>query len=498
MSDSAGATHGGPRFDYPDGELEQAVFLGDVTDRSARVWVRRPAGPATVRLVVDGIEPVETVVRPDPAHDHVGAVTVTLPDPHPHAPFRIEVDGEVRSGRFAPAADRPGGFTFAFGSCHQPFVDPPIDGRLERHPGAGIYVRMRELLEERDANFVLLIGDQVYSDAMSRISVREVLAADERLTDDDLLGTYRHLYRGYFNERGFRALAESRPTYLTWDDHDIFDGWGSLLRTTDFDRRLYRAARDAYVEYQHLRNPGGTLDAEAPFAYDFRHADVGFLVLDLRGERDYESGTILGDEQWQHLDSFLEEAAARDARTVFIVASVPVVHAAPTLMRALEGLPTGTGRDIRDRWDVPAFERQRSRLVERLFRWQAGADRRQAILLSGDVHVAAAFSARPRRGPGRIVQWTSSALSTPGGLQHVLANRLVTSLVRLGEHELRVWRRGLATANNLGLVRVEPLDGGGHTVTFTVFEYDPKRDRLTEAFTDVAAPDGRARTGSKP
>jgi hypothetical protein len=46
----------------------------------------------------------------------------------------------------------------------------------------------------------------------------------------------------------------------------------------------------------------------------------------------------------------------------------------------------------------------------------------------------------------------------------------------------------LATANNLGLVRVEPLDGGGHTVTFTVFEYDPKRDRLSEAFTDVAAP----------
>ncbi len=488
MTSQPDANRGGPRFVFPDGELDSTVFLGDVTDRSVRVWVRRPGGPAPVVLHVDGTDAMPQTVVPDEAHDHVGAVTLELAEPRPGAAFRVEVDGITRSGTLASAPGAPARFSFAFGSCHQPFGDPPSSNRLERHSGAGIYPRMVELLRERDARFVLLLGDQVYSDAVSKISVREVLAKDEALSDPDLVETYRHLYRGYFNERGFRALTEAFPAYLTWDDHDIFDGWGSLLRTTDFDRRLYRAAEAAYIEYQHLRNPGGALTARPPFAYGFEHGDVAFFVLDLRSERDYESGTILSEVQWARLDGFLADAERRGTRTVVIAASVPVVHAAPSLMRALERWPTGTGRDIRDRWDVPAFAAQRTRLTSRLLDWQTGGDRRQVVLLSGDVHVAAAFSMRPRRGPGRLAQWTSSALSTPGGMQHVLANRLVTRLVRLGERELRVWRRGLATGNNLGVVDVEPLDGGGHALTFTVFQYDARRDRLVQAFSDRSAP----------
>ncbi|HUG48132.1 MAG TPA: hypothetical protein VMP67_06930 [Candidatus Limnocylindria bacterium] len=152
-------------------------------------------------------------------------------------------------------------------------------------------------------------------------------------------------------------------------------------------------------------------------------------------------------------------------------------------------LPTSSGRDVRDRWSVPTFAAQRTMLLERLFAWQAAAPRRQVIVLSGDVHVGAAFSVRPRRGAGRIAQWTSSALSTPAGLKHVLANRPITSFVRLGERELRVWRRGLATSNNVGLVEVEPAEGGGHTVRLTIHQYDERTGRLTATLSDVVAPE---------
>ena len=461
-------------------------MLGDVTDRSVRVWVRHPDGLVDAVLAIDGREAARASIQPRADHDHVGVAVLTLDPPQPGSPFEVVVGGTVRWGRFAPAPSEPAGFTFAFGSCHQPFAEPFPDGRVERHGGAGIYRRMRELLVEREAAFALLLGDQVYSDAISRMSVRTVLSEDASLTDRDLLETYRHLYRGYFNERGFRELTEAVPTYLMWDDHDIFDGWGSLLETTDFDRRLYRAAEGAYREYQHLRVPGGDVDASAPYSYGFWHGDVGFFVPDLRGERDFTAGRILGEEGWARLDRFLAEATAREVATIFLGISVPVVHASPTLMRALERLPTSTGRDIRDRWDVPTFEGERTRLIERLFAWQADRPRRQVVILSGDVHVAAAFNVRPRRGPGRFAQWTSSALSTPGGIQHALGNRLVASLVRLGEHELRVWHRGLATGNNLGLVEVVPADGGGHDATFTVHQYDQRRDRLRVALTDHA------------
>jgi hypothetical protein len=117
------------------------------------------------------------------------------------------------------------------------------------------------------------------------------------------------------------------------------------------------------------------------------------------------------------------------------------------------------------------------------------------VILSGDVHVGAAFSMRPKRGGslraehGRIIQWTSSALTTPGGLQHTLANRFLTWLVRLGEPDVRVWRRGLATGNNVGVVEVRPADGGGHDLTLSVHQYDPDRDRLRAAFEDRSSPD---------
>jgi alkaline phosphatase D len=320
------------------------------------------------------------------------------------------------------------------------------------------------------------------------MSVREKLADDPSVTDEALVETYRHLYRGFFNERGYRELAEALPAYLMWDDHDIFDGWGSLMDRTAFDERVYSAAERAFVEYQHLRNPGATFAARPPFGYSFWRGDVGFHVPDLRGERDFEKGRVMGDAGWKLLDDFLAEASDRDVPTVFIGASVPVVHASPAMMRALERLNTSSGRDVRDRWSVPTFAAERTKLLERVFAWQSARRERQVIVLSGDVHVGAAFSVRPRGGRGQFRQWTSSALSTPDGLKHVLVNRLITRFVRLGEHDLRIWRRGLATSNNVGLVEVEPADDGGHVVSLSVYEYDSKDDSLKVGLTDIARP----------
>ncbi len=253
---------------------------------------------------------------------------------------------------------------------------------------------------------------------------------------------------------------------------------------------MRRAAEAAYVEYQHLRNPGASLDDAAPYAYPIWYGNVGLFVLDLRGCREFEERRILGDEQWRRLDAFLGEATDRGVATVFIGASVPVVHASPTLMAILEGLPTSTGKDIRDRWVVPHFRHEHEALLDRLFTWQSARPRRQVAILSGDVHVGAAFSVRPRGRRGHLAQWTSSALSTPSDIRHALANRLVTSMIRLGSDGLRVWRRGLVTPNNAGIVRVEPDSEGGHRLTFRILAWDPKRRILEEALSDVSTPAG--------
>ena len=477
-----------PRFKFPEGELDRWIVIGDVTEGSVRVWARDPSGPITAQLSIDGEVVASTKIETSPKHDHVGAAALTIDPAQPGVAFEVSAGGMTRQGRFAPAPGSRATFTFAFGSCHQPFTEALAGGFVAQHAGAAIYPTIGRLLSEREAAFALWLGDQVYSDGIANVDIRRRMAADSTITDADLLDTYRHLYRGYFNEAGYRRMAESLPAYLMWDDHDIFDGWGSLLDYSDFDHRVYRAAEIAYREYQHLRNPGGALDAEAPYGYSFWYGDVGFHVPDLRSGRDFHSGRVMADEGWDRLDAFLDEASRRGVPTVFLAISVPVVHASPALMRSLERIRLSFGRDVRDRWSVTNFAPERTKLLERIFAWQSAAECRQVIVLSGDVHVGAAFTVKPRHGHGRFRQWTSSALSTPDGLKHVLANRLITKYVRLGEQELRVWRRGLATSNNVGLVSVEPAVDGGHLVRLDVYEYDAHGDSLAVGLSDVARP----------
>jgi alkaline phosphatase D len=475
-----------PRFTFPDGELVSWVALGHVTDRSVRVWARLPDGAAEAVLSVDGKPLTGAHIEPRPDRDYVGATVLEVDADCADREFRVQVGSFERTGRFAPRDGTPAPFSFAFGSCHQPFTEELDGGRVDRHDGVSIYPRISDLLRRHKASFAMWLGDQVYSDAVSELSVREEMSKDPSVTDEALVDTYRHLYRGYFNERGFRRLSEEVPAYLMWDDHDIFDGWGSLLDHTAFDERVYAAAERAFVEYQHLRNPGGELSGRPPFGYSFWRGNVGFHVPDLRGERDFNKQRVMGDEGWARLDQFLQEASERGVPTVFLGVSVPVVHASPSLMRALEGLRMSYGRDIRDRWSVPAFAAERTKLVERLFAWQSAVKNRRVIVLSGDVHVGAAFGVRATNGQGRFRQWTSSALSTPDGLKHILANQLITKFVRVGEHELRVNRVGLATSNNVGLVEVTPREDGGHDLKLTVHEYSSRTGKLRVALTDVA------------
>ena len=483
----------GLRFRFPDGELGRWAVLARVTATSVGVWYRDPASePQVARLTVDGEVVAEAHIEPDPGHDGVATVDLRPDRPLPGERFRVEVGALHRTGRFAPADGAPAPFTFAFGSCHQPFEGGLLGAELGYHAMAGIYPKMEAELRRRDARFLLLLGDQIYSDGVSATSVRARLHADDGVTDDELIEIYRHLYRGYFNEPGFRSLNEAFPAYLTWDDHDIFDGWGSLKEPQPFDLRLFRAAEAAYREYQQLRNPGGRLHAEPPYAYPVWYGDVGFFVLDLRGCRDLAAGRIVGDAQWSMLDAFLAEADRRGAGTVFIVASVPVIHFSPAVVAATGWLPGSKGTDVRDRWSVSEFLADREALLERCFAWRAGAPGRQVVILSGDVHVGAAFRVRPRRRSawprGTIHQWTSSALTTPGGLEHRLVNSIGTALVNLGEPSVVSGRQGLDGYNNFGTVQVEPLEAGGHRLVFTLHEYDRRRDRLAAQFTIHAEP----------
>jgi alkaline phosphatase D len=469
------ATGGRPVL-FPDGELGRWASLGGVTDRAVRVWLRDPGGdPQRATLEIDGVERAAGTLTPCPEHDWTAAADLILDRPAPDARFTVQVAGSRRHGRFAPRPDRPAALTFAFGSCHQPF-GPARDGVLTVTPRTGIYRQMAGLLAARDAHFLALVGDQIYSDGVEPIDVRdEVRLFEPPPSDEQLREAYRWIYRGYFNASDFRHLLEAQPTIMAWDDHDITEGWGALIDWSDLDWRVFRAAEATYREYQHVRHVGASVDDRATYHRSFWWGDIGFFILDLRGVREYRYSRLIGDRQWRDLYQFLEEATARGTQTLFIVAGIPVVHHAPALVRLAERIKHRYGTDLRDRWSAAPIEHERTRFLELLLDWQSARAGRQVTLLSGDVHAGGAFRITRRSGPGVLNQWTSSPLTTRAALPEHLANIVGSAFVNWGDERYHSTRAALVRANNFGLVQVTPADDGGHRIELCLYAFRPGR-----------------------
>jgi alkaline phosphatase D len=381
----------------------------------------------------------------------------------------------VRKGAFAPSPGSPADFAFAFGSCHQPFKAQD-GGDLAKNKNVGIYHYMLQTLAGADIRFLMLLGDQVYSDEVPSISIESIdtdqdVPGEARLAD--YTNHYRKLYRGYFNESGYRALLEAFPSYMMWDDHDIVNDWGSYQEEDRYDAVIYEAAKTAFAEYQNSHNPGSQVDSSEPFSFHLWHGDVGFFVLDLRSERNFLRGRLITSKQWQHLRQFLDTATATGVPTVFIGSSIPVVHFSPGAVRFFDRWPHQLyGGDVRERWDAEPFHNDRNTLLNMLFDWQAERDYRQVFILSGDVHVGTVFKVERRGGDGTLYQLTSSAFTSEGSPLHRFVNSVGTRISNWGEDLCSSRRLGIVKRNNFGVVRVtHGSPGQGHDVTVQVHAY---------------------------
>jgi phosphodiesterase/alkaline phosphatase D-like protein len=464
---------------FPDGDLDNAVELGSIDDRSVRVWVRMDGEPSiTATLETSGRPDVSRTIPLTVESDWTGVVVLKHDEPAPSAPFSVTVGKRRLEGNFAPEPGSRAALAFGFGSCHMPYAEDDDGQIVVRQADAAIYPAMRDDLLRAGGQFLLLSGDQIYADEMEPISVRAALADREvEPSVDELLARYRRNYRGFFNQSGIRSLRETFPTLCIWDDHDIYDNWGSTAEKSPTDLHLFAAACRAYNEYQHQRNPDGD-NPGPPFHWIQRWGDIAIVALDVRGSRDYESGTMMGVEQWEWLHDWLTSREAKDISTMFVMSSVPVTHTARWFTRLIDFVPKRFAESIRDRWCSTGFIDSRNRLLDALFAWEADAPHRQVFILSGDVHCASAFTIRQRNGPGVIHQITSSAMTTPLVFKQIVFNRTVVHGTNLLERDYHFTRHFLSITHNYGGVRVESLPDGGHRVIVAIRSWDEKRQRL--------------------
>ncbi|MCP5007243.1 MAG: alkaline phosphatase family protein [Planctomycetes bacterium] len=358
-------------------------------------------------------------------------------------PRRTEI-GSERHRWFKTLERNPSSITFGFYSCHDPF------SRSDN--GEGAWSHFYQVLKDRDADFVIGGGDQIYVDTNSshdmqdiwkwlkknkRALINQYSDSNGKIQEDKVVNYFVKLYRKYYRVYWYfphlMYVYERFPQYMIWDDHEIMDGWGSLTwdeRASRLNRLfeddepeenkllvklMFRAARQVYYEYQHSHNPVTSIDlddnSKSVWDYGFSNGPFAFYVMDMRGHHDYENppNRLLGDDQQKRFNKWLDKKSTEQAKALFIVSPVPVVHWDEFLANHAD---IGSVKDdLRDQWVHESNHDERNSILDKLF--ERSHKRAQTVLfLSGDAHNASVYQLyKTGYGKAKIFHVTSSAIS---------------------------------------------------------------------------------------
>jgi phosphodiesterase/alkaline phosphatase D-like protein len=313
-----------------------------------------------------------------------------------------------------------------------------------------MWKRLRQQIDAGRVDLLIHSGDQIYADHIWQRYEKYHPGPSV----DVLTAEYRELYvRLWGDNPDIRGVLASCPSVMTWDDHDIYDGFGS---NDDDDlpsaRRYLQAASQAFRDFQGVNNPpldpaylthrdGTQVPANDSFFSCFRSNGIGFILLDGRTNRNYHRSTVLGANQLRVLETVLEAwKADTSLRWVYVVIGVPLVHAEVAAALAVSeamGDPGGIVDDLRDNWVSPNNREECRRLLMTLFDFMVHRPDLEITTLGGDVHVGtvariwSSIHVLPNGRTPEFYQVTSSGIAHPApeGIKAV-AIRNATKKVR--------------------------------------------------------------------
>lgn len=420
-------------------EIDGMVGVGKVGPTSARIWIRshRPGKHAITVWPYGSPSQGQTaqVTIPDRGNDHT--YSVLFPDDFPAlSPLRplkrylLSVSSNtdnklIGKGRFETAPEKPGDspsrFSIAVMSCHQPFDE--TSGKLSE-PSMRMLKLVKTELAKYNAKFIILCGDQIYSDHPKRASLFDQHYTSTKLPYGNehivkwpvktVRKAYQQRYRQFLWMDEVHELYSNYPCYPILDDHEIVDDWGSELihsePAAELDyTSLKTGALQAYIDYQASRVTSPTHIVPSSFHYSFDYGNVGVFMMDLRTQRSVKPRRLYGPEQLADLKEYL--AKSGDKHVILITTSVPVIHL-PDWLTNVGASIIGSNVDFPDHWSYGPNTRARNRFLNLIYNHQKTHPDQRLILVSGDVHIGCVFTIKWHGKNGPILyQFTSSAIS---------------------------------------------------------------------------------------
>lgn len=387
------------------------ITVGCCTHTTARLCVTSREGAAWARLVFrsGGGELQESTLRlsaPEASAFRHGTFELSGLAASSRVEYRVAVaaspeelpplaqlaDEELEGFRLLPPPGQP--LRIGLVSCNGVHgVSDPV----RRH---AMWRRLGEVVSAGEVDLLLHVGDQIYADHIREAWQREDL--DEELSPGNaqamarLREAFRGLYCDTWQRPEIAAVLGSVPSLMMWDDHDIFDGWGSFDEVTEADRAFFEAARTAFEEFQVRLNPPRLSDDS--YGFGWVSNGIGLLVLDARTHRRWSEQTIIGRKQWADMDAWLEGQVNAGLKRLYVITGVPPLHArVAAASRLLEKLGlTSVLADVRDAWMAPNNTEELRKLLNRLFEFRKRSPGTEVTSLSGDVHVGTTARLRSR------------------------------------------------------------------------------------------------------
>ncbi len=286
-------------------------------------------------------------------------------------------------------------------------------------------------------DFILMLGDQIYGDhgdsknILSKIPGFRVGMLFLPVISKKLLNFKHYLNHYYkaFRKKNKRKVMATIPTYMTFDDHEVHNDWGSNIFLKKIqDYRILKDGLRAYNIYQvshpDIKTPIVSLPTssqiqkgvklpEAKYYYEYSHGKSGFFVMDTRFNKiplnesatNHSKVRMISSIQMGALKKFLRD---KNTSVKFVATSVPM---APDSKSGDVCLTKKFDNSPEDRWE--GHPEQRKEILDFINKEKI----KNVVFLSGDVHLSYAFDLVENKNKRIIArQITSSAFNWGIGL----------------------------------------------------------------------------------
>lgn len=287
----------------------------------------------------------------------------------------------------------------------------------------------------RPLSLLLMGGDQLYADELwEGAAVRSLQdwthrtrAAQVRTTVTatmrrELDRFYESLYLRYWRDPDMVHMMASVPSAMMWDDHDIFDGWGSYepsLQTCAVYGAVFDAAARYFTMLQ-LRDATGAgghnrarIGGPGCFSYGMRFRGHLIVALDNRSER--SRNQVMSPAHWGAVNQWLARQQDKES-SLLVLSGIPVAYRSFAAVEAWMSFTPWEEEledDIFDHWSARGHQQERLALIHNLLNSAGRLNCRHTTILSGDVHVGCMGVIRHEPSGRSLYQVVSSGIVHP-------------------------------------------------------------------------------------